>query len=924
MPEQKIYFQWQNEALEKTIYPLRTLNLRNTLEYYQEIDLWKQFKKEKKKIEDMPEEVTAYHKKKEAVVKQAKQDYDTQLSYFCTTKTQPEEAKLLDENMLGKIQTLHDAFNTYYAKYTDPFRQSYFITQRLETLDRERKDLDKRVTTQSRRVDIMTTMNKDNPKIADETEILEKLKRTQPVFEERRKQLVALISAFGKIESLKKEYIKQKDMALKRRKEIDTTLIPLQSKIALKETKLKEMQDDVRRLRRRIQPEPASVENYFAVPDAITDMAGHFPQTDPEFCKQVDGIREEIATLQDPAVKRARLKDHMFSLQLNRTRFEKRTDSPFKENTLNAYTEVLDQMKDFWSSLDNDGKPRDVLEKAIKDQEPKMTELQQDLTGLKKDAVELEDEVNKLKERILDVHEDNYLSQYRPIPPTLKDIIMLKLDEYRASLMKDGKDKDQYFLLDLLIKRFKAEPQRFPRWLQYMIVHFSGMRYASAHGSWANPKDLYLNLYVSLPMKTISDNLDKLDDFAIAELRQRKIAEYTGEPIPETDLDHELPKFAKAEDAESRKKIEAHLKLLNKGESDAWRQGLLNLSLDEECYEMTEQQALEALEDLREKGEIPDWMWKEISVVTQLRLTEAKDENWDKLTPDEQAQKNDAKWAKYRESVKEWKQKHLTGWREEHDRYNELIVSRAVCNEVAEHILHLRGHNGPAGLSSAQDWFINAAKKDEKLFKQNGAGKDVAYFVKPKKDDQAPYYRPRDTYRAGAAILWLKYRNDPPPLWNVVKPFETADGDALLPDEYLKSGRWTYKDNGLVRSGTFPNDKGMMIKRTQYLFWVHIATVAEVVPVEGEGTIVLTYETNLPYEDRRHACVGVFKRYLSDLLFDGREDAYNGAFLGYAPDNPAGIPTGDLDEMLNWDHVLLKTQNKRKGRKVHKEINDGP
>jgi hypothetical protein len=30
------------------------------------------------------------------------------------------------------------------------------------------------------------------------------------------------------------------------------------------------------------------------------------------------------------------------------------------------------------------------------------------------------------------------------------------------------------------------------------------------------------------------------------------------------------------------------------------------------------------------------------------------------------------------------------------------------------------------------------------------------------------------------------------------------------------------------------------------------------------------------------------------------------------PDNPAGIPEQDLDEMLNWDHVLLKTEPKTK------------
>ena len=34
-----LYFQWQNEILLKTIYPLREMKLRDFLVYYQEIDL---------------------------------------------------------------------------------------------------------------------------------------------------------------------------------------------------------------------------------------------------------------------------------------------------------------------------------------------------------------------------------------------------------------------------------------------------------------------------------------------------------------------------------------------------------------------------------------------------------------------------------------------------------------------------------------------------------------------------------------------------------------------------------------------------------------------------------------------------------------------------------------------------------------------
>src|SRR6185503_580951 len=127
--------------------------------------------------------------------------------------------------------------------------------------------------------------------------------------------------------------------------------------------------------------------------------------------------------------------------------------------------------KKYWSSLDNQGKSVDALEKSIKDKEQEMTGLEKVLNSLRDATVKLVEEINKLKETILEVHEDNYVSSYRPVPPTIKDLVMLKVDEYRESLKQDGRDQDQYFLLDLLIQRFKREPKRFPRWLQYMIVH---------------------------------------------------------------------------------------------------------------------------------------------------------------------------------------------------------------------------------------------------------------------------------------------------------------------------------------------------------------------------------------------------------------------------------------------------------------------
>ena len=48
---EKIYFQWQNPVLRKTIYPRRDLKLQHFLLYYEEIDLWAKYKD--KKIGDL-------------------------------------------------------------------------------------------------------------------------------------------------------------------------------------------------------------------------------------------------------------------------------------------------------------------------------------------------------------------------------------------------------------------------------------------------------------------------------------------------------------------------------------------------------------------------------------------------------------------------------------------------------------------------------------------------------------------------------------------------------------------------------------------------------------------------------------------------------------------------------------------------------
>jgi len=881
--EQKIYFQWQNEVLEKTIYPLRQMKLRHVLEYYMEIELWAQYKDQR--LAEQSPEIVEYHARKKAVIVKAVRDYDDLLAYWMRDYSQlVDAARPVDERTLEKVKAFHTAFKTYFPALKDARKESYFISQRFEELDRVRLQLDKDISLQARRVNVIKTINRNHPGIPAEIKKLELLQNASPILEAERVKLRELISAHEKLAKRKLEYAAKVGAAVKKQKEIGIRLDPIKKRIEFQELKLKEVQDDLHR--RRTQPDRASAEKYFSSPDVTGEILSRFPQVDQVILKTANEVHRLLAAFKGNDVKLANLAGQTFKLQLEKTRFERRTglDATFKENTLRAFDDELNRMKDFRSVLEQSNKSAEALSQDIKAREADESRIQGPLESLRKEAALLQSQLDELDD-ILFVTEEKYISEYTPVQPTLKEIVRLKLDEYTATLT----DKNQYQLLEMIVERFKREPQRYPRWLQYMIIHFSGMRYASAHGSWADPKDLYLNLRTS----KVEADLKGMDDYAIAAICNQKLAWYEpaqGVVLPGAQA--EPPKLAKVQDAKWKEKVAPQLARIRSDNAYSRRIGLFNLMLDEENYEvetMTAEDALAGLE--RIKDTLPEWMWKEISAVTDLRLKEAKDATWEKLTPEQQQARSSAEWQKYREIMNKWKQDNLTGWRQEHERNIDLVVSRAVCNEVAEFVQHLRGHKGGAGLASKPDWY---------------RGEEIKYNASPNKkpDDDKPFFmKPRkvEDYHVGASILWVRYRNDPPNPWDEVKDSTTSGGDRLVPNEYLmgKPGRqWVYKGGGTVRTNS-------VTKKSQYLYWLHEATVAEVAET-AEGKVVLTFETALPYEDRRLSSVGLFKHYDYNILFDGGEEAYNGSFEGYVPENKVGIPTKDLDDMLNWDHVLLK------------------
>ncbi len=552
--------------------------------------------------------------------------------------------------------------------------------------------------------------------------------------------------------------------------------------------------------------------------------------------------------------------------------------------TLKMLDFELSQLKDFLAALDKIGARRDALKTWFTQKDKEHDQLERDLTNKKyyvkryPENSKYQQELHEAEDRIAridkELEEVNKLSEREQLDVltesvelTVKDVVRGKVESYREKLNQMDQDE----LLEVIVNRFLDHPERYPIWLQYMVIHFSGMRYKSAHGSWGDPRDLLQ----SLRIHTVEERIKSAPDETVDIECQDKIEELRKQLV-------------QAIDQSNKDKIEYRINGLESKYNFHRRKALLDILIDEQIEaideKMPDEQVLEELEALKDQDLIPDWMWKEIVARTDLRLKEVKKGNWEDLSPEELNERYSYEDRKYREIMDDWKRKNLTGWREEHDRTKRLIVTRAVCNEVAEHIQHLRGHSPPGGLTAKPEWYL----RNEKNPKLAGA-KDKPYLVKPSTSEN---------FIPGASILWLRWVDRQPNAWQIALPITLKNGEGLLPGGITKS--YTSQPTKAISKRKAASQKAPST-HGRWLRWIHEATVTAVAETV-DGDVVLTFETALPYEDRRRSTIGVFKHYASDLKYSVTGTRFNGTFVGYVPEGD--LPYDDMREMLDWNKIL--------------------
>ena len=909
-----MYFQWQNPTLLKTIYPRRNRKLADFLIYCKEIDLWEEYKD--KYIDDLAEEVKTYIAERDRAVMTAYKAYKTEYDYFTMGDVRTAymgKYKLKDEKELAPIQEMHRVFKDSLPKRQDVRKEKNFVAYYVSAWQERVRRLEEEVTRLERRLAIMHPEHKDRPVTAQG---LQKLKDvTLPLMQEERQRLLHFLSTYNKIEKRKLEFHKATESAKIETQNLRTKLDGLRTPLQRLQVERKEISAALARL--QTPPERKTFEGYFSTEDITKELRDQFPQAAQDLITAIGGIHKRLAaelrSLHSDDVRRVRLKNFVDELRSQYNKFvseanrlesqlggrsmadmhggEKRARlEMLKEAGLKAVETELDKLSDYHASFEFAKKPDAERIKMAQEKEKELKKKQENISKLEEQVSALQADLDA-KESILNTSEIDYLVRFNAEqqPITVRDIVRGKVEAYKASLeQKMGKERPeedvQQELLDEIVRRFREKPGEYPLWLQYMVIHFSGMRYATAHGSWADPKDLL----VSLRTSALEKDFRGMDDDDVEAMSEQRISAY------ETPDPSKAPKLALAKDPKSKERILTHLKGLKS--TFRRREALLDLLLDEEKYEieaMDPAEALEALEALRDEKTIPDWMWKEIVRLTDLRVKEAKDPGWNKLTQEEQDQKNEARYAEFREIMNKWKQDHLIGWRQEHDRSNRLIVTSSVCNEVAEQIQHLRGHSPSGGLTGIVDWYMKVVNEG----KVPGTPHPYIVFVK----EGAEQY-----YREGANILWLRFVHERPNPWRVAKPM-AVNGDRLIPDKYRKSekkeGEWTYFESDAISRKRTRTIEKRLVKDEQWLRWMHAATVAKVAET-ADGPVVLTFETALPYDDPSVSAVGIFKHDLHNLMWDGGEDNYNGSFIAYLPQGE--IPASDLKEMLDWKKILRK------------------
>ncbi|MFP2924895.1 DUF4157 domain-containing protein [Pyxidicoccus sp. 3LG] len=375
-------------------------------------------------------------------------------------------------------------------------------------------------------------------------------------------------------------------------------------------------------------------------------------------------------------------------------------------------------------------------------------------------------------------------------------ILKWKLQRYTRQL----KDMSHEQLLREIQSLFdKDDGTRFPDWVRYAVIHLSGMRYASAHDSWYSPQRL-LQLLKGAEIEAASPEARRgmvakgqalleehpdMKGLSLTAAEKKSLVGTGSEATTKKLAGEDVPVYADIQRTEARLHA-LYLELQHLGarpaEAERVREAITaqeaSLAADEArltakglkqvrsarsnrqavlfaIYErnakaklgvLNDKQALGLLKQMKDAGQIPDVVWKELTAFTQLRL-ETADPAWEDAkkrkglkdvagaTPEEQAKLE----AWRRILTKEAFYNDSTGWRAQHgETLSPSLTASLVCDQLGSYLQNVRGHVRPGGLRANAMYYQS----------QQDKGVPGAFLKQPTSSADLP---------PGASVYWIQW-----------------------------------------------------------------------------------------------------------------------------------------------------------------------
>lgn len=505
-----------------------------------------------------------------------------------------------------------------------------------------------------------------------------------------------------------------------------------------------------------------------------------------------------------------------------------------------------------------------------------------------------------------------------------------QLDEYQQRINDMHHDE----LLGLILDRFAVDKDftRYPKQDRYLVIHFSGMRYASANDTYGPPKELIATLKEQEIREMFEDpdrkaemekaaeetgaaieselQSDKVGASRKAALRNVKKGLFDTPAAVRTGLFKKNPQFEKlealtgerakameekddAKAADLSQQIEQLEKQIGEPQLKKLHAALQAADLNrlkvlrdfrvkearEQISKLNDLQALGVLQAMRDQ--LPEWVWDLVVRRTQLRVNFTESKKWEdpKKAPTQMDQLKRAlmnpRWKKI---MDHWPHEG-SSWNPKFAERYEVVAETVVCNQLSEQAQHLRGNRIDQGIRGAVNWYRN---RESEAKAKGVTGAAQPFFIRPTK---------KEDFVRGAGLFWTHFDKKEPYKENMAHRLSGIDflteGKHAMKDG-LAEGGWTYHIDPKTEDITRTKGKDDKVE-TQWFSWQHEATV---IKLDDLGNVI-TFETSGGARWNTWSLKSLLDPMSVDWLRNLHEDT--NVFVGFAPE---GRVLPELDKSL--------------------------